>query len=250
MLVAGFPATLGTNCWVVAPGPGEQCVVIDPGIDATGPLEEQLARHRLHPIAVLLTHGHYDHTWSVVPVCGARGIPAYIHHHDRPQLTHPQEAMIGSGRVGGGRPFLGRRDFTEPDDVRELVDGKVIDVGPVQLRISMAPGHTPGSVTFGIDGTADEPGELFSGDLIFAGSVGRTDLPGGNYQQLLNSLVRVCAPLADETRIRPGHGGVTTIGQERVANPFLREALALAADAAPLPFTTAPYRTSSRTGVR
>jgi len=199
VLVAGFPAVLGTNCWVVAPARGEQCVVIDPGIDAVSPLEDLLAEHRLHPVAVILTHGHYDHTWSVVPVCGARGIPAYIHPRDRAQLTQP-------GGVAGrppGTPLLGRLDFSEPDDVRELVDGTAIELGPVRLQVAYAPGHTPGSVTFAAAGDGDDAKQLFSGDLLFAGSVGRTDLPGGSLVH--HPCVSDLRWIADAPEVPPGH---------------------------------------------
>ena len=94
MLIQGFPAQMaGTNCFVVAPGPGEQCVVIDPGYGVTGQLDEIVAEHRLHPVAVLLTHGHLDHTFSVLPVCQARDVPAYIHPRDRPQLADPWSGL-------------------------------------------------------------------------------------------------------------------------------------------------------------
>jgi glyoxylase-like metal-dependent hydrolase (beta-lactamase superfamily II) len=225
VLIAGFPAKLGTNCWVVAPGPREQCVIIDPGIDAVSPLEDLLAEHHLNPVAVLLTHGHYDHTWSVVPVCGARGIPAYIHPADRSQLTSPLEAV---GRPPGVMLF-GRRDFTEPDDVRQLVDGQSIALGPVSLWVTQAAGHTPGSVTFTTEADNGSPDQLFSGDLLFAGSVGRTDLPGGDYEQLLASLARVCLPLSDDTVLRPGHGATSTIGRERQSNRYMQEAARFAA---------------------
>ncbi len=117
MLISGFPSDLtDTNCWVVAPGRGEQCVVIDPGIGVTGRLDEVLADNRLHPVAVLLTHGHFDHTFSVLPVCQARDVPAYIHPADRGQLADP---WSGVGMVPG-TPLLGQLTFAEPDDVREL----------------------------------------------------------------------------------------------------------------------------------
>ena len=94
MLVAGFPAgSFGTNCYVVAPGPGEDCVVIDPGQDAVDGIEQILAEHRLRPVAVLLTHGHIDHIWSVVPVCDAHRVPAYIHPDDRELLTNPGRGL-------------------------------------------------------------------------------------------------------------------------------------------------------------
>lgn len=218
MLVAGFPAgPFQTNCWVVAPGDGEQCVVVDPGVDAERELDEVLTRHRLQPAAVLLTHGHFDHTWSVLPVCGAKGIPAWISPGDRAQLSDPWAAM----GMPAGTPLFGRLEWAEPDDVRSLADGQLLTVAGLSFRVAAAPGHTPGSVAF----TADRGGrlEFFDGDLLFAGSIGRTDLPGGSSAAMAESLRRVCLALPDDTVVRPGHGPVTTIGRERVANPFLAE---------------------------
>jgi hydroxyacylglutathione hydrolase len=212
VLVVGFPAgPWQTNCWVVAPAAGEECVVIDPGHGAEGPLDEILANHRLKPVAVLLTHGHVDHTWSVVPVCGAKGVPALIHPADRGMLVEPASA-IGAPP---GTPILGRLDWAEPDDVREIRDGEVLDLAGLELRVDETPGHTPGSLTFGA------PDVLFSGDLLFAGSIGRTDFPGGSFEQMQASLVRVPLALTDDTVVHPGHGPDTTIGRERVTNPFL-----------------------------
>lgn len=222
MLVAGFPAgSFGTNCYVVAPAPGQECVVVDPGQDAAGGLEELLREHRLQPVAVVLTHGHVDHTWSVAPVCGARGIPAYIHPDDRGQLADP-----GSGLgLPPDSPVFGGLTFSEPDDVRELADGQLLELAGVALRVDLAPGHTRGSVTFSLPGPeiGGEAGAplLLSGDLLFAGSVGRTDLPGGSYDELIRSLARVVLPLPDETTVLPGHGPATTVGRERATNPFL-----------------------------
>jgi glyoxylase-like metal-dependent hydrolase (beta-lactamase superfamily II) len=226
VLVDGFPAgSFGTNCYVVAPAAGEQCLVIDPGQDAVPGLEALLERHRLAPVAVLLTHGHLDHTWSVVPVCGARGIPAYIHPDDRAQLCDPVGAL---GMAPGSRLF-GGLTFAEPEDVRELAGGEVLDLAGLRLSVSLAPGHTPGSVVFGGEG------RLFAGDLLFAGSIGRTDLPGGSYPRMLESLARVVLPLPDEVLVLPGHGPATTIGAERAANPFLAEAAAGSAGQVPAP---------------
>ena len=215
MLVVGFPAgPWQTNCWVVAPAAGEQCVVIDPGHGAEGPLEEILAEHRLRPVAVLLTHGHVDHTWSVVPVCGAKGVPALMHPADRGMLVEPASA-IGAPP---GTPILGRIDWAEPDDVRELKDGELLELAGLRLRVDETPGHTPGSITFLADG------DYFSGDLLFAGSIGRTDFPGGSFEQIQESLQRVALALPDETVVRPGHGPDTTIGRERISNPFMPRA--------------------------
>ena len=218
MLVAGFPAgPPQTNCWLLAPAAGEECVVIDPGIGAADHLDEVLDRHRLKPVAVLLTHGHFDHTWSVLPVCGAKGVPAWIAPADREQLSDPW-SKVG---MRAGTPLFGRLEWSEPDDVRQLTDGQTLSLAGVELRVDAAPGHTAGSVTFTVD--RGERLEFFSGDLLFAGSIGRTDFPGSSAEEIFASLARVCLPLPDETIVRPGHGPETTIGRERVSNPFLIE---------------------------
>jgi hydroxyacylglutathione hydrolase len=251
VLLTGFPAgSFAANCYVVAPDAGEECVIVDPGQDAQPGIEEIVARYRLKPIAVLLTHGHFDHVWSVAPVCGARGIPAYIHPDDQDLLSDPGQ---GLSRSVGQRMFAGLT-FTEPDDVRELSDGAVLELAGLTFGVLHMPGHTEGSVTFGTGGAAstvgaetagvtastggaegtgraesdggagatDRSGErvLFSGDLLFAGSIGRTDLPGGDQQKMLRSLERALT-LPDDTVVLPGHGTSTTIGAERRANPFL-----------------------------
>ncbi|HEU5268013.1 MAG TPA: MBL fold metallo-hydrolase [Jatrophihabitans sp.] len=217
VLIAGFPSDLtDTNCWVVAPAPGEQCVVVDPGIGVVGQLNEVIAENRLHPVAVLLTHGHFDHTFSVLPVCQARGVPAYIHPADRGQLTDP---WSGIG-LPVGTPLLGTLTFAEPDDVRELRSEDKIDIAGLTFAVRHAPGHSAGSVVFGIT-DADAP-VVFAGDVLFAGSIGRTDLPGGSMTEMTASLRDVILPMDDATIVHPGHGPSTTIARERRANPFLQ----------------------------
>jgi hydroxyacylglutathione hydrolase len=212
VLIAGFPAgSFAANCYLVAPGPGEECVIIDPGQDAEPGIEEIVARYRLRPVAVLATHGHIDHIWSVAPVCGARNIPAYIHPADRALLSDPGRGLS----LQAGQQLFGGITLTEPDDVLELADGMILELAGVSLAVDHAPGHTLGSVTFRL------PDTLFSGDLLFAGSIGRTDLPGGDYQTILDSLSRVCLALPDDIVVLAGHGPQTTIGAERAANPFL-----------------------------
>ena len=211
MLVTGFPAgAFAANCYVVAPARGAECVIVDPGQDAQQGIDELLLRYRLKPIAVLLTHGHIDHMWSVAPVCGAKGIPAYIHPDDRELLADPAKGLS----LAVGQQLFGGITFTEPDDVRELADGSALSLAGLDFTVRHTPGHTPGSVTFG-----SENG-LFSGDLLFAGSIGRTDLPGGDHQAMLRSLARTLT-LPDDTLVLPGHGPQTTIGAERRTNPFL-----------------------------
>ena len=251
MLVAGFPAgAFAANCYIVAPAPGEECVIIDPGQDSQRGIDEVLAEHRLKPAAVLLTHGHIDHVWSVAPVCGAKDIPAYIHSDDRALLSDPAKGFP----LGAGQQLFGGLEFTEPDDVKELADGMTLSLVGLEIVVNHAPGHTEGSVAFRMpldppnsaqgqsktgaaetpgvaaagDGPGDGPGDgrstggiLFSGDLLFAGSIGRTDLPGGDYPTILRSLARICLTLPDETVVLSGHGPQTTIGAERRTNPFL-----------------------------
>jgi hydroxyacylglutathione hydrolase len=218
VLVAGFPAgSFAANCYLVAPAPGEECVIVDPGQDAERGIEELIDRYRLKPIAVLLTHGHIDHMWSVAPVCGAKDIPAYIHPDDRELLTDPAKGIS----LLAQQQFLGGMTFSEPDDVRELADGEVIAMAGLDFTIGHTPGHTPGSVTFGTPApSADDAPALFSGDLLFAGSIGRTDLAGGDDAQMLRSLAKTLT-LPDATIVLPGHGPSTTIGTERASNPFL-----------------------------
>ncbi len=219
MLIAGFPAAaFGTNCYVVAPAAGEECVVVDPGIDVIGELDALVAEHRLRPVAVLLTHGHIDHTFSVTPVCGARGIPAYIHPGDDELLVDPMLGLSAETRSMFG-PSLA---WTEPDQVLALSDGQLLAIAGLEVTVDHAPGHTRGSVTFRLPGGAEVPEVMLSGDLLFAGSIGRTDLPGGDHATMLRSLAAKVLTRADDVVVLPGHGPQTTIGRERATNPFLQ----------------------------
>ena len=218
MLIRSFPAgAFGTNCYAVAPGPGQECVVIDPGMDAVEPLARMLAEDKLKPVAVVLTHGHLDHTWSVLPVCEGYDIPAYLHPADNGMLSDPV-------RWHGPQlaPLIGGLALPDPSEVRPLDDGAELRLAGVTMSVRHAPGHTEGSVVFSVD-LGEAPG-LLAGDVLFAGSVGRVDLPGGSWEAMLRSLREVILPLDDETVVLPGHGPATTIGRERATNPFLAEA--------------------------
>jgi hydroxyacylglutathione hydrolase len=214
VFVRGFPAAaFATNCWVVAPAEGEECVVIDPGIGVEDQLDAVLREHRLKPVAVLITHGHLDHTFSVTPVCGARDIPAWIHPADRELLADPVKGLSAESRT----MFGGRLEWTEPSDVKLLDPASPLELAGLSFQVDFAPGHTPGSVVFEAERT------MFSGDVLFAGSIGRTDLPGGSWEQMQESLARVVLPRSDDIVVHTGHGPSTTIGRERLTNPFLQD---------------------------
>jgi glyoxylase-like metal-dependent hydrolase (beta-lactamase superfamily II) len=228
VFVTGFPsAVFGTNCFVAATGPGQECLVVDPGIEVIEPLAEVLAGHRLRPAAVLLTHGHLDHTYSVTPVCGSHGIAAYVHAGDRYRLADPISSLE-PGLVAMLEQEFGRAAaWSEPDDVRLLAGGQRLEIAGLALGVVHAPGHTEGSVMFTLPGVPDGAGlgsTVFSGDVLFAGSIGRTDLPGGDGAAMMRSLRDKVLTLPDDTLVLPGHGPATTMARERATNPHLAEA--------------------------
>ena len=224
MLIAGFPAgPWGTNCYVVATGPGQECVVVDPGKDAAAGVAEVVREHRLKPVSVLVTHGHVDHMWCVAPVAGTYDATAWIHPADRHLLSDP---MAGMSRETTQMLLGGSYEWAEPDDVRELADLQELELAGVRFTVDHTPGHTEGSVTFRSPYAGEGVSEvMFSGDLLFAGSIGRTDLPGGDHPTMLRSLATKVLPLADDVVVLPGHGEQTSIGRERATNPYLLDLL-------------------------
>jgi hydroxyacylglutathione hydrolase len=230
VLTIGFPAVVaGTNCYVLAPAAGEECLVVDPGVGVTGALAEVLHEHRLRPAAVLLTHGHFDHVYSVTPVCGSAGVAAYIHGEDRYRLKDPL-SEVGPELIAMFEQQFGQQaSWQEPDDVVDLVDGQSLTIAGLDLRVLHAPGHTEGSVMFalpevpeGIAAGAGIGSTVLSGDVLFAGSIGRTDLAGGDGAAMNRSLRDVVLPLPDDVLMLPGHGPATTMERERATNPFLQ----------------------------
>lgn len=227
MFITGFPAgAWGTNCYVLASAPGEPCLIVDPGQSSIDRVHEIVRDNRLTPAAVLLTHGHMDHVWSVAPVSRDFRIPALIHAKDRYRLADP----AGSSLVAAREQLLAMTkdslELTEPDDVRLLPEeGARVDIAGLSLAVQHAPGHTEGSVVFEVP-RDDDADVLISGDVLFQGSIGRTDLPGGDPASMDRSLRTVIWPLPDEMVVLPGHGPQTTIGAERANNPFLRAAAA------------------------
>lgn len=224
MLLTGFPAgMLACNCYVLAARPGSDAIIVDPGQRAFGPLRRILDDNRLTPAAVLLTHGHVDHIWSAQKVADTFGCPVYIHPEDRSMLTDP---------IRGFGPRIAQMAFgamfREPKQVIELDhDGQTLDLGGIAVTVDHTPGHTRGSVVFRVS-PGGERGEIpagahlaFTGDTLFKQSIGRTDLPGGSGRDLLGSILNKLLVLDDDTRVLPGHGPSSTIGLERVTNPFL-----------------------------
>jgi glyoxylase-like metal-dependent hydrolase (beta-lactamase superfamily II) len=220
VLIAGFPAgSWAANCYVAATGPGAECVVVDPGQDAAPGVADIVREHHLKPVAVLLTHGHIDHMWSVTPVAGTYDATAWIHPADRHLLTDP---MAGISRETAAMLLGGRYEFVEPDDVAELADGSRLELAGLTVTVDHTPGHTEGSVTFRTPYDGDDVSDvMFAGDLLFAGSIGRTDLPGGDHATMLETLRAKVLTLPDDVVVLPGHGEQTSIGRERVTNPFL-----------------------------
>ncbi|MDF0529155.1 MBL fold metallo-hydrolase [Tsukamurella sp. 8F] len=220
MLITGFPAgAFQTNCYVLADGPGSDAVIVDPGQDAVEPLKRVLTEHELNPVAILLTHGHLDHTWTAQPLADEYGIPVYIHADDRPMLADP---ALGIGRALAA--MIGDQTFVEPGKVIDFVDRESVTLAGITFGVDLAPGHTQGSVvlTTPVETEEGTVTVALAGDVLFQGSIGRTDLPGGNHEQLLESIADRLLPLPDDTVVLPGHGPATTIGHERATNPFLQ----------------------------
>jgi glyoxylase-like metal-dependent hydrolase (beta-lactamase superfamily II) len=190
-----------TNCWLVGREGGDEAIVVDPGFSPER-VRKLLDMAGRVPVAVLATHGHHDHIGSAAGVCGDE-VPMFIHSADRRALADPQG--WGSG-------------FPAPpvavSDVRELADGDVLELAGLRIQVLHTPGHTPGSVCFR---TSEN---VFSGDLVFAGSIGRYDFPNSSPEDMRASLERFLE-LPDELPVHPGHGPATTVGAERTANPFL-----------------------------
>ena len=225
MLIASFPTgPWQTNTYVVAAAPGAECVVIDPGLGAESGVGELVAEHRLKPVAVMVTHGHLDHMFSVTPLCRSHSAGCWVHPADRDLLSDPLPAMAPETREMLARLVPDYPGFVEPDEVRELADSTTIEVAGIEFLVAHAPGHTPGSTMFQTAGqTPGAEPVVFTGDVLFAGSIGRTDLPGGDVGQMLESLRTKVLPLPDPVVLLPGHGPSTTMATERATNLYLRQ---------------------------
>jgi len=203
-----------TNCWIIAPSEGSECIIVDPGMpDISRDIEMIIEEHKLKPVAALLTHGHLDHTFSITPLADGYDISAYIHSEDRRFIADPAGIH--------GEQFIAQLEamtFVEPKKVNELKNGATLELLGMKITAIHAPGHTRGSLMFTIN---DEI--LISGDVLFAGSIGRTDLPTGSSKEMINTLKTKVLTLSDDLRVLTGHGPETTIKFERKNNPYLKE---------------------------
>jgi len=218
-------AAFGTNCYLLAPAAGEECLIVDPGIGVEGAVAELLREHRWRPAAVLLTHGHLDHVYAVTPVCGGT-LAAYVHADDAYRLKDPYAQLDPALLAVIEQQFGVRRRWREPERLVHLADGQRLELAGLGLDVRHAPGHTEGSVIFTLDTEPEGIGAevdrtALTGDVLFAGSIGRTDLPGGDPGAMQRSLREVVLPMPDSTLVLPGHGPATTMARERRTNPFL-----------------------------
>ena len=223
-----FLATLTTgqwqaNCYVVAAPGVSDCVIIDPGQDAAAGVRELLAEHQLKPKGLLATHGHFDHIASAAEIADEYNVPLWIHSADRHLLTDPAAGLSAEG-AALVRQVL-RTPLIEPARVEEF-DGMIeVNLARLKFSVTHAPGHTEGSVLLGIDYPSRHPQInrlVFTGDVVFAGSIGRTDLPGGDQRVMNQTLSDVVLPLSDGCALLPGHGGQTSMARERRENPYLQ----------------------------
>ncbi len=197
------------NCFIVREPGAPSAVVVDPG-DEADRLLEALGELGIDTVeAILITHTHFDHIGAVAPMATATGAPVYCPNLEVQILANIMDYM----------PWSGFGPFESYEADRTVEGGDVFTLAGLNFEVIFTPGHSPGHVTYAL------PAEdaIFSGDVLFQGSVGRVDLPGGDWPTLLNSIEALVERFPEETTVYPGHMGITTLGRERDTNPFLRE---------------------------
>jgi glyoxylase-like metal-dependent hydrolase (beta-lactamase superfamily II) len=196
---------LQCNCYIVGDPATHEAIVIDPGDDADA-LAASIAAKGLTVKSIVATHAHFDHIVAAGRLRELTGAPFYLHDADKPLLGWMQTS---------GRMFLGI-DLPEPPEVDSSAsEGDLLTAGSVELQVIHTPGHSPGSISL------IAPTAVFSGDTLFAGSIGRTDLPGGDTQSLIDAVTRKLFALDLDLPVYPGHGPATTLGEEQLSNPFV-----------------------------
>jgi hydroxyacylglutathione hydrolase len=199
---------IGENTFLVRPAGGDKLLVVDPGDEADRILAAITATGA-EVEAILLTHTHFDHVGAVAPVARATGAPVYVPEIEKPVLADIMAYV----------PWEGFGPYESYDADETLAGGETLELAGLTVDVIFTPGHSPGHVTYAV---ADAPA-VFSGDVLFQGSVGRTDLPGGDHATLLQSIATLLDRFDDDTVVHPGHMGLTTLGRERATNPFLGE---------------------------
>ncbi|MBU4193416.1 MAG: MBL fold metallo-hydrolase [Actinobacteria bacterium] len=197
--------SFGTNSYVVWDEGASKAVLIDAGM-AVGSILEFLESRGLTLEAVLLTHGHPDHIVGAAEIAGETGAPVYLHEIDSKMVEMMPPTLLA---------MLGIDKLDVPDEFKPLQDGQVLELAGLEIEVLHTPGHSPGSVSFLVDGA------LFDGDLVFRASIGRTDFPGGDFELLLRSVKDKVFVLDPGTKLYPGHMGPTSVAWEKRANPFL-----------------------------
>lgn len=198
---------LACNCYIVGDPATQEAIVIDPGGDAAT-IAESLRKRALRVTAIVATHAHFDHLVAAEALRELTGAPFFMHAADKPLLDWYEESA---------RMFLGVEIGRPPDVDSSADEGDALVAGEVRLDVLHTPGHSPGSISLAA------PGVVFSGDALFAGSIGRSDLPGGDGRVLVATIKEKLLGLEDEVRVYPGHGPATTVGDERRSNPFVGE---------------------------
>ena len=197
------------NCFVVRQKDSEQALIVDPGDEAERLLDALRMLEVKTVEAILVTHTHFDHIGAVAPVASATGAPVYCPELEKQVLANIMDYV----------PWPGFGPFESYEADQTVSGGEKLELADLKFDVLFTPGHSPGHVTYAL--TSEQA--LFSGDVLFQGSVGRVDLPGGDWPTLLSSIESLVERYADETVVYPGHMGVTTLGRERATNPFLHE---------------------------
>ena len=223
--LASFPAgPWQANCYLAAVTAGSDCVIVDAGVEAAEGVRALVSEHGLHPVAVLATHGHIDHVASATELADGYGVPLWMHRADRHLLTDPAAGLGSESRALVAELFPAA--FVEPRLLEFFADGDTLNLAGLEFRVIHAPGHTAGCVLL----RTPYPGHetitdvVFAGDVLFAGSIGRTDLPGGDSDVMRQTLAGPVLSLPETAVVLPGHGPQTLMARERATNPYLQPA--------------------------
>ncbi|MDR0435833.1 MAG: MBL fold metallo-hydrolase [Propionibacteriaceae bacterium] len=224
MFIASFATgPWQANCYLIRRDTAPETVVIDPGVDAADVVKGVLDEHGWTLAGVLCTHGHVDHIAEAALLANQSEVPMWLHSADDYMLTTPS-AGIGADSVPLMKQLFGADELPAPTRREDLKGVASLEIAGITFQVTHTPGHTPGCVVFTVtDDRGDAEGDIaFVGDLVFAGSIGRTDLPGGDPARMTRSLREVVLSWGDATKLLPGHGEITALGRERTVNPYLQ----------------------------